>query len=223
MAVLLGRPLALVQASLSLELQGLPAGYWKTDGAWTFETEDFEKLRVPVRLGGMALPADGLVGYLLDEAPCLFASEGATRRLGENTHIKYDQSLSVACAGDPLKLTLLMDASARVHASTGILPRHFIQLPEEVGKQVSLIEAVYIAVAPVLGARSEESAAQPTMPRPSDAFGQWSWATRPSMVWHAIKPADDRARFAEGLTLSEGWLKLRLKRDQGNAAPGKQT
>lgn len=224
MAVLLGRPLALVHASLGLELQGLPAGYWKTDGAWTFETEDFEKLRVPVRLGGMALPADGLVGYLPENGePCLFASEGATRRHSESTNIKYDQSLAVTCAGDPLKLTLLMDASARVHASTGILPRHFIQLPAEVGKQVSLIEELYVAVAPVMGARSEESGAQPTMPRPSDAFGQWSWATRPSMAWHAIKPADDRARFAEGLALSEGWLKLRLKRDQSDAAPDKQT
>ncbi len=221
MTVLLGRPLALVHASLGLELQGLPAGYWKTDGTWTYETEDVETLRVPVRLGGMALPADGLVGYLPEQGqPCLVASAGATRRSGESPHVKYDQSLSVACAGDPLKLTLLMDASARVHASTGILPRHFIQLSGEVGKAVNLIDAIYVAVAPVLGVRLEESAAQPTMPQPSDAFGQWSWATRPSMAWQAIKPADDRARFTDGLVLSEGWLTLRLKSDQRNAAPG---
>src|SRR5207342_2037635 len=47
MAVLLGRPLAVVYASLALELNGLPAGYWKTDGVWKFETEGFEKLRIP--------------------------------------------------------------------------------------------------------------------------------------------------------------------------------
>ena len=58
------------------------------------------------------------------------------------------------------------------------------------------------------------------MPRPSDAFGQWSWATRPSLVWNEIKPADDRARFADGLALSEGWLKLRVKGDNGEAPPG---
>ena len=155
MAVLLGRPLALVQASLDLEIQGLPAGYWKTDGdALKFETEDFEKLSVPVRLGGMSLPSDGLVGYLLENGDCFFASEGATRRLGKNSHINYDQALTVAFKptptptpkptptptdNPPSSLTLLMDASARVHATTGILPRHFIQLPPEAAKQLDLI------------------------------------------------------------------------------------
>lgn len=219
LAVLLGRPLALVQASLDLELQGLPAGYWNSS-SWNFETEGLERLRVPVRLGGVALPADGLVGYLPEDgAPRLIASDGVTRRLDGSPRVHYDQQLSVACTGDPVKLTLLMDASARVHASTGILPRHAIQLPEEVSKQLSRIKEFYISVAPVLGVRPDESAAQPTMPRPSDAFGRWSWATRPSVAWSAIKAADDRARFAEGLTLSEGWLKLRLDRDQREAAP----
>jgi hypothetical protein len=220
MAVLLGRPLALVHVSLDLELRGLPAGYWNSN--WKFDTEGLERLQVPVRLGGMALPADGLVGYLPDGgAPRLVASDGATRRLGGSARITYDQQLSVAGAGDPLKLTLLMDASARVHASTGILPRHFIQLPEEVGKQLTLIKEFYVSVAPVLGVPPGESAEQPTMPRPSDAFGQWSWATRPSVAWRPIKSVDDRARFAEGLTLSEGWLKLRLKHDQREAASDK--
>jgi hypothetical protein len=221
LAVLLGRPLALVQASLELELRGLSAGYWNSN--WKFDTEGLERLQVPVRLGGMALPADGLVGYLPEDGrPRLVASDGATRRLGGSGCITYDQQLSVACAGAPLKLTLLMDASARVHASTGILPRHHIQLPEEVGKQLGLIEKFYVSVAPVLGVPPGESAAQPTMPRPSDAFGQWSWATRPSVAWRAIKSADDRARFADGLTLSEGWLELRVKHDQRDAAPDKE-
>ncbi len=224
MAVLLGRPLALVHASLALEIQGLPAGYWKTDGEWKFETEGFEKLRVPVRLGGMNLPADGLVGYLPEEENCFYASEGATRRVPNSYRIKHDQQLSVACTPKlPLSLTLLMDASARVHATTGILPRHFIQLPSEVTKQIALIEEIYVSVAPVLGARPTESAAQPAMPRPSDAFGQWSWATRPALGWYDIRPADDRARFADGLALSEGWLKLRRRRDDGNAPPGNKT
>ena len=72
---------------------------------------------------------------------------------------------------------------------------------------MGLIEEVYFSVAPVLGARPQESAAQPAMPRPSDAFGQWSWATRPDLELAARSdPADDRARFADGLALSEGWL-----------------
>ena len=80
MTVLLGRPLALVHASLGLEVEGLPAGYWQTDNQQNliFGTEDCEKLRVAVQLGGMNLPADGLVGYLPEnDPPCLVASDGA--------------------------------------------------------------------------------------------------------------------------------------------------
>ena len=43
-----------------------------------------------MRLGGMNLPSDGLVGYLPEptnenDPPCLFASDGATRRLDSDT------------------------------------------------------------------------------------------------------------------------------------------
>jgi hypothetical protein len=229
MAVLLGRPLALVHASLGLELQGLPVGYWD-DQKWKFVTEGFEKLRVPVRLGGMNLPADGLVGYMRDnDESCFFASEGATRSLSSDKKIKYDQDLTPACADEqPVSLTLLMDASARVHATTGILPRHRVSLPAEAVRLAGLIKEIYIAVAPVLGERPREGVSQPTMPKPSDAFGQWSWATRPDLTttpqtWHDIKPADDRARFADDLALSEGWLRLQLQRDQGGATPADHT
>ena len=227
LAVLLGRPLALVHASLRLELQGLPTGYWTTGKDLKFVTEDFEKLRVPVRLGDMKLPADGLVGYLLepesDENSGLFASAGAKPR-GDGK-IKYEKELKVSCT-EPVSLTLLMDASARVHATTGILPRHSVVLPPEAARMASLIEEVSFSVAPVLGERPLNSGWQPTMPRPSDAFGQWSWATRPgitSQTWHEIRPADDRARFADDLALTEGWLKLRLKRDQGEAISADRT
>jgi len=233
LAVLLGRPLALVHASLGLELQGLPAGYWNTDvEPWTFETEGFEKLRVPVRLGGMKLSADGLVGYLPENDECLFASEGAVQRIDASRNasrslIQYQHNqgkkeLTVACDGPPVLLTLLMDASARVHATTGILPRHSVALPPEAAHLAGLIDEIYFGVAPVLG----PSASQPTMPRPSDAFGQWSWATRPDLtakIWHDIQPADDRARFANDLALTEGWLRLRLKQNQGASAQANPT
>jgi hypothetical protein len=85
---------------------------------------------------------------------------------------------------------------------------------------VSLLHEVYFSVAPVLDESADTSPAQPTMPRPSDAFGQWSWSTRPATGWHEIRPADDRARFADRLALTEGWLKLRLRRNDGSTATG---
>ena len=220
MTVLLGRPLALVHASIALELQGLPAGYWNTGQMpWKFETEGFEKLQIPVRLGDIRVPADGLVGYLTaNNESCFFACQHAIRRLSNSSRIKYDQELSVAATDAPVSLTLLLDASAQAHAATGILPRCVLELPADVSRRERLLEEVYFNVAPVLVESTGTSPAQPTMPRPSDAFGQWSWSTRPATGWHDIRPADDRARFAERLTLTEGWLKLRLRRNDGSTA-----
>ncbi|MGH8222612.1 MAG: hypothetical protein ACREQZ_06530 [Woeseiaceae bacterium] len=221
MTVLLGRPLALVRASVALELQGLPAGYWNThQTAWKFETEGFEKVQVPVRLGGMRVPADGLVGYLTaNNVQSFFACQQAIRRVSSSSRIQYDGVVPIAASDPPVSLTLLMDVSAKVHASTGILPRCVLDLPSEVSKQATLLEEVYFSAAPVLD-ESAGTTAQLTMPRPSDAFGQWSWSTRPATGWHEIRPADDRARFAGQVTLSEGWLKLRLRRNDGSTANG---
>jgi hypothetical protein len=213
MAVLLGRPLALVSAALGLEFDGLPAGYWNTAGtAWSFETGGFERLRVPVRLGGMSLSADGLVAWMPEDASVLVAGHGATRRV-TGAKLRYDRDLTVACAdAKPVSLTLLMDTGARVFVETGILPRFGIALPPEAARRSGLIADVYVGAAPVLGQRLTGDPATPlTMPQPSDAFGRWSWATRPDVaakIWRNIRPADDRARFADDLALSEGWLRL---------------
>jgi hypothetical protein len=222
LSVLLGRPLAVVQASLGLELQGLPAGYWKTEDQWEFKTEGFEHLRVPVRLGGMNLHADGLIGYLQNGD--FFPSDAATRQLPDNSRIKYSQKLNVSSAdASPLMLTMLVDANTPIHATTGILPRQSIELPPEVARQASRIEDIYFNVAPVLSYRPKPDQASNgdrlpvVMPRPSDAFGRWSWGTRHSVGWRDIQPADARARFEEDLALSEGWLKLSVRPNQDTA------
>jgi len=219
LAVLLGRPLALVRACLGFEFRGLPAGYW-TD-QMQFVTEDFERLRVPVRLGGLNLSADGLVGYIADEGDaCLFATAGASPTV-DSGRIKFTQELTVAAADkEPISLMLLMDPGARVHAACGILPRNSLVLHPEIAGLSSVIEEVSFSVAPVLCDRPRTAAWLPTMPRPSDAFGRWSWATRPAInasSWLEVRQADDRARFAGDLALLEGSLKLRLKQDQNKA------
>ncbi|MGA8598566.1 MAG: hypothetical protein WB676_27930 [Bryobacteraceae bacterium] len=220
LAVLLGRPLALLQVSLKFELQGLPAGYFKTVSPWRFETDGLEGLRVRVELGGIDLPPDGLVGYLDEKASTFFATSGATRRVKNSPRIQYSQPLEVSAVDQPKILTLLLDATARVHASTGILPRCSIELPPEIAKQIRRIEHIYFKAAPVLGARPEEKAPM-YMPHPSDAFGRWSWSTRPALGWREIQPADDRASFPDDLVLCEGWLKLNLR--SGELGAGKET
>ena len=72
-SLLMGRPIALVRASLSLELRGLPA----VDQSWqafrqdlrrrTRATASFETLEFPVRLGEYHQLNDGLVGYWIED------------------------------------------------------------------------------------------------------------------------------------------------------------
>src|SRR5262249_21255456 len=69
LALLMGRPLALVRASLNLELQGLPAIHQ----GWEMfrqdmrrphrETNHFERVRFPIRIGEYRQFNDGVAGY----------------------------------------------------------------------------------------------------------------------------------------------------------------
>ena len=81
LAVLVGRPLAIVRAEMALRLRGLP--YTNQDWEYTFTKPDFKSpekphslgtedggvfhYRWPVRLGSATLADDGLIGYFLDD------------------------------------------------------------------------------------------------------------------------------------------------------------
>jgi hypothetical protein len=233
-SILLGRPLAVAQATLEFELDGLPEGYWSYDDEskkWSFNTGGIEKLRVPVKLGGAKIPQDGLVGYFVrsdeppgTELPKFFATNGAPSRT-KDKRLFYEQSLSVPCVGGSTQVILFMDAAARVHAVTDVLPRHSVELPLEAVHQASRLEEFFIRAAPVLCERTPDGA--PTMPRPSDAFGHWSWAQGPELnqgqaAWKDIRPADDRARFSPDLVLTEGFLKLSLTHRAALTRKGRQ-
>ncbi|MCG8404260.1 MAG: hypothetical protein MI923_03585, partial [Phycisphaerales bacterium] len=76
MSVLIGRPLALVRASLELDLLGLPAmNQSKESFAQAIESMDPSKrddgaatqVELPVRLGALSDIDDGMVGYFIDD------------------------------------------------------------------------------------------------------------------------------------------------------------
>ena len=73
LALLMGRPIAIVRASLNLELKGRTA----VNQSWdlftkdiedeTYDTEGFEKVRFPIRLGEPGQFNDGVIGFWKDE------------------------------------------------------------------------------------------------------------------------------------------------------------
>ncbi|MBC8031867.1 MAG: hypothetical protein H7Z16_17425 [Pyrinomonadaceae bacterium] len=237
-SVLIGRPLALVRAEIRLEIPGLPALdqnlSWRasgpdsairqlleTNGITQFpqdqlrdllKTGGVENVRWPVRLGDRRGGNDGLVGFFVGDpvaAPRpFFASWGFGGTPIENV-LNYAQNLAVDCL-HPLQVTLLMDPQARVHATSGVLPRVFLELQPSDSAGAKSAREVFFQTAPVLG-----TPATPQIPKPSDDYGEWSWAYRPAVTQWAehgdLVSATDRGGFSGGWpTISEGWLKLKI-------------
>jgi hypothetical protein len=103
-----------------------------------------------------------------------------------------------------------MDPQARVHATPGALPRTFFQLPADTVVGAKRVREVFMQTAPVLGFMST-----PAMPRPSDDYGEWTWAFRPAVTQWKLDPKLIEATYLGGFngtwpTISEGWLKLAI-------------
>jgi hypothetical protein len=223
-SILIGRPLALTRASLQLEPAGLhahqpdlPEGSGTTEH---LETRNIQYVKLPLRLGDLHARNDGLIGAFR----CFPSSDNNTSETngpfypvwGEDKSIQRE-SIPVFSIQDfeidavqPLHITLLMDPQARVHATTGVLPRSYIELPHENVTGARRVREVFFQTAPVLGISTK-----PLIPKPSDDYGEWSWAYRPDVTgWKldpAIVEATHRAAFTETCpSISEGWLKLAI-------------
>jgi len=228
-AVLVGHPLALVRASLQFETAGLSAHRPElrsgaAGGAAVdvlLDTLGFEQVKWPLRLGDLDAGNDGLVGVFrcttaasdggVSTSGAFYPAWGEDKRdvVRDTTRIFAVQDFGIDCE-EPLQVTMLIDPQARVHATTGALPRAFLELPPEDATGARRVREVFFQTAPVLGLTST-----PEMPRPSDDYGEWSWAYRPDVTqWKldpAIVEATDRATFSDTWpAVSEGWLKLAI-------------
>ena len=225
-AILIGRPLALVRASLRLETSALPAHppellHDVTDGGAAYQ-----QLQWPLRLGDLHARNDGLIGVFKSADTETGKPPGKTgghfypvwgQQVKNDAHFalqdfEIDAVQPLIASGNDssrsLHVTMLMDPHARVHATTGVLPRISIELPHEIVTGANRVREVFFQTAPVLGI-----AATPEMPKPSDEYGEWSWAYRPDVTGWKVDPniveATDRASFPGAWpTLSEGLLKL---------------
>jgi hypothetical protein len=240
-SVLVGRPLALVRASLRLEWPGLPAHSPELIPESLKEpvqpnalekvivTRGFEKVRWPVRVGDHRARNDGVVGVFkcsssgTPEGP-FYPTWGEDDRRRASwwqprppaitetaDREKFGtQEFSLDCEA-PFRLMMLMDPQARAHAAIGALPRVYLELPADISSGAKRVRDVFFQTAPVLGESDT-----PRMPRPSDDYGEWSWAWRPNVTtgWKedpALIEATDRGGFS-GIwpAIAEGWLKLRI-------------
>ncbi|GAA1265989.1 hypothetical protein GCM10009677_17690 [Sphaerisporangium rubeum] len=213
-ALLLGRPVAVVRAEVALDPLEPPAVHqdwnvFRQDMARAGrETNEFTLVRFPVRIGEHGRLSDGVLGYWVERSP---------GDLGPDYHDV--QALGDADAPSPVlvgldlpprRLTVLLDPHGAIHATSGVLPTESAALAAEHYRDALTRLAIGLPAAPVL-----TDAEQVALPLPAEPGSVWSWLERTPEGWTGVTdPPRPQERFPSGLTVREGRLTLR-PRGQG--------
>jgi len=220
-ALLMGRPLALVRASLNLELQGLPAVH---QGWEAFrqdlrrphrETSHFDRVRFPVRIGEYRQFNDGLAGYWKEagdvyEGDLFYAPQTDQISHGNiKTHADDPMTVYQTVASEPQILTMLIDPRGKVHATAGVAPCKAIDIPpDQYAEALRAIEITFLS-APIL-----TDAGRINLPLPEEPGFNWSWLQRENGSWLEISSAGTVNKqtfltaFADGEAV---WMRLKAR------------
>ncbi len=224
LAVLIGRPLAVVRMQVSTELYGRPA----YNQSWrdTFDLANvndpnsvevgqqeagFTALPFSIKLGSTELLSDGTIGYFVLNTYTTFNSVHAAKPaspyvqpIGGTNYL----SLPFSYPSTSMQiLTALIDPRGSIHATTGILAIVELQLPAQFWASVLAKMAVSFRIGPVLTAPSPIR-----VPAPVEQAGVWSWVWQPAPGTYQtgdVVAAGSEARLADSPPhLMEGWLML---------------
>ena len=237
LALLMGRPLAIVRATVALELavppprdQRIAAFVSPLDGPPRSDG-GLAALRVPVKLGHRLHLDDGLVGYFIgaSDAPQTYSAfyleppEPASDDDGNREPVTFAapvvaatrDSLTVSVNGGPVLLTMIIDPRAPVHAATGLLPTKAIELPAAMYAQALSRLAVSFPVGALLGPRANpkdgEAEAPFPVPTPEEPGFAWQFTHRAGPAWpqRAVAPVPSAATaLAQTHDVFDGWLLL---------------
>ena len=229
LATLVGRPLALVQASLVLKRQGLAAldqTYLTLSGGQYTDTDhQTGGVGFPVVLGDLKRLDDGLVGYFkqaedggYDTATFYSQAAAGTEPAVVDpspTNLLLNAQATPETAPDvapfATKLLMLVDPRAPVHATMGILPTQSLAIPPDQYTDTLAGLELSFPVKPLLRASGGL-----TVPLPAVAGYAWSWITEESteLGTHWAVDPELQSPTAGALwqyspqTLTEGWLRL---------------
>lgn len=217
LAVLIGAPIALMQAALRLEVQGIPAlnqkdHFYEREGFYQAHTHGFEKVQFPILLGNLSRKYEGLVGFYPSRETGKYAF-GSLERSGLSLPISYPMKTeeSSATIQPARKVLMLVDPRAPVHITSGILPTQKLEiLPiwvEEAMAQMGM--SFYIG--PILRPRNLQKEDPLHLPIPTEEGFQCSWITKSGKEnWEVapdIEPISDQRQFdSDFFSLAEGWL-----------------
>ena len=196
LAILMGKPMAVVRAWLDLELKGIPAvhqgwnpfrkamqGHPRTDNGFT-------RVKIPIRLGEYHQLNDGLLGYWIENDQHLsgpFYSPVPTDNPDSNIRTlnssEDDINIWRTLEDKPVCLTMLMDPRGLIHATSGVLPAKAIQLPKSQYQQALQNIGITFLTAPIL---TPENHVQLSLPE--EPGYQWAWLEKNEQAKWKIIP-----------------------------------
>lgn len=231
LAVLTGRPLALVRCTLSAESTGgtlplnpsdrTPADPWPQDinnkrtdyyERMNYSSANLANINIPLRLGDVYNTDDGLIGYLKEssgEDPYGKGDFYAPSASPSGTHgviAPPEENILLHLNQEEIHLTLLVDPRGAVHATTGIFPVAKLAIPaDQYAKAATNLQMTFFThpiLQPSYGFKA---------PVPLQNGYVWSWFS-----YHLeeelpveIPSGNDGAEWGYSpQTLEEGWLKL---------------
>lgn len=216
LAVLIGRPLAVVRAQLRFELFGLPAVNQSWRDTLQNQTSGSKDVPFPIRLGSTELLDDGLIGYFTGTTYTTFNAVHPSTSVPSPyiAAIGAGNYLSLRFNQQSQNLTLLLDPFGTVHATTGILPAARLSLPPQFFKEALAKMAVTFRTGPVI---TQPSSIR--IPMPAERNGTWTWIRHvtpglPKTNWKvdSILHAGAEARLEDQTPhLLDGWLQFQPK------------
>lgn len=222
---LVGRPIALAQAVLRLEVEGRPL----RDLGWDAVSEHdrdagLTGVELPVVLGNLRRLGDGLIGYFKQSGEqydlATFYSQGAdaAARTGvvaprqDTLTLRIEPPLDDEGVPRTQRVLMLLDPRGAVHATTGYLPTATLALPpDQVNGALSTLDLSFFT-APVL--RGDGGLA---LPIPQEAGFQTAWVEQVRLegearAWSVTPEIEQPAGRAiwpyTPQRIVEGWLRL---------------
>lgn len=204
LAVLMGRPLAMVRAQLQFLLDGPP----NSDPSWQYTfapaTPDMIAYEFGIELGNIAQLDDGLIGYFTGDNYTTFnvVAEADTAE-GDYLHTigVDDNYIYMPFDGKTSTyVSMLVDPRAGVHATSGILPDVTVSLPPQFTFDALAAMNITFRLDGILTDQQIPATGSPVilMPVPKEQSGTWSWLENDAGTWntYATAPNDTTARLS---------------------------
>lgn len=221
-SLLVGIPLAVVQAKLKLEVEGgilpSPKPVLGSDGNLHFQSYGVGAVQFPIGLGSPSDLADGLAGYFslqgdVSSAYATFYSSGATGESGAVVQpvlgTPYVTAGDSDSAPETATVTMLVVPGSTVRATNGISPAATLTLRSETCKKALDAMAFSLLTAPVLLPMAPWQGIGPVpLLTPQDKAAQWQFVSTVGDSWQVnpvIAPTPPTRPFAP-IRAVEGWL-----------------